>query len=486
MQRVTIILSLAIIALLGAPAPASGEPAATAASPDVVVILVDDLPEMDGRLWQLMPNIRQTFVEDGLTFTDAHVESPLCCPGRAGYLTGLHTFNHGVTVNDVSLFDDSMTVASQVQEAGYFTFWAGKYFNGYPKIAPYVPPGWDRFHAMEPGYYDYRVWSNGKPVPQIHGDDPADYFTDVARRKALSAIRQAPAGQPLFGFVSIYAPHGPTIPAPRHLDDPGCEAVPAWAPSNYDEKDVSDKPAYVRSQPRLKERGFDLTDVCGTLLAVDDLVGAVREELAEQGRLANTMLVLTSDNGMNFGAHRLSRKSTPYATQVPLMVSWPAALGSKARRVSQPVVNIDLAPTICELAGCKMGPYPNGQPDPDGHSLVPLLLSRGDVGRDAFITDMPDGGRGVPPWFAVSTSAASRLAETGCDLASVGGCRWHYVEYGTGERELYDVSNGPCWTWRKGMAGDPCELRNVAGDPRYSSIEARLRNRLAELRSEGG
>jgi len=117
---------------------------------------------------------------------------------------------------------------------------------------------------------------------------------------------------------------------------------------------------------------------------------------------------------------------------------------------------------------------------------VPWLTGSGAMERDAFLTDMPDGGRGVPPWFAVATSGQSQLAGAGCALESSGGCRWHYVEYETGERELYDVSNGPCWAWNKGMSGDPCELKNLAGDGRYRSIEVRLRNRLAELRAEGG
>lgn len=496
MHARALFLSLIILALSGSAAAAepgalggerpSADVSAAAGRPDIVVVLLDDLPQIDGRLWQLMPNIRRTFVEGGLTFSNAHAESPLCCPGRAGFLTGLHTFNHGVTRNDVALLDDRMTVATQVKDAGYFTFWAGKYLNGYDAIAPYVPPGWDRFHAMLPGYYDYRIWNNGNPRPQVRGSDPADYVTDVLSRKAVNALQRAPAGQPLFGVVSAFAPHGPTIPAPRHQDDPGCEAMPGWAPPSYNEKVVSDKPAYVRSRPLLPDAGWDLTDVCGTLLAVDDLVGALRDELSDQGRLANTLLVLTSDNGMNFGAHRLQGKSTPYATQVPLLASWPEVLGHEPRQIAAPVLNIDLAPTVCELAGCVLGPFPNGQAAPDGQSLVPWLTGSGAVERDAFMTNMPDGGKRVPPWFAVATSGQSQLAGAGCAVEPSGGCRWHYVEYATGERELYDVSNGPCWEWTKGMSGDPCELDNVAGVGRYRSIEVRLRSRLAALKAEGG
>ncbi|MBA3435053.1 MAG: sulfatase-like hydrolase/transferase, partial [Chloroflexi bacterium] len=89
-----LILSLIILAFSGSAVAAAPGPTevptleagvnASAGRPDIVVVLVDDLPEIDGRLWRLMPNIRQTFVEGGLTFSNAHVESPLCCPGRAG------------------------------------------------------------------------------------------------------------------------------------------------------------------------------------------------------------------------------------------------------------------------------------------------------------------------------------------------------------------------------------------------------------------
>src|SRR4051794_15580025 len=92
-----------------------------AAAPNVVVIMADDQPVLDGRLLQVLPHVRQTFIDHGLTFTDFHSETPLCCPARAGFLTGQHTFNHGVVWNDATLFDPSMTLATQLQAAGYYT-----------------------------------------------------------------------------------------------------------------------------------------------------------------------------------------------------------------------------------------------------------------------------------------------------------------------------------------------------------------------------
>src|SRR5437660_1573017 len=101
----------------------------------------------------------------GTTFSNFHLETPLCCPARAGFLTGQHTLNHGVTKNVASMFKPSMTLATQLHALGYWTMLAGKYLNGYEKIAPAVPAGWDRFSATvtpnELGnYYDYDIYND--------------------------------------------------------------------------------------------------------------------------------------------------------------------------------------------------------------------------------------------------------------------------------------------------------------------------------------
>jgi len=127
-----------LVTMLAPPAVLAGE-----LRPDVIVIVTDDVPAMDDRIWRSLPTIRDLFVRHGVEFTDYAGESPLCCPGRAGFLTGEHTFNHGVTRNDVRLFDPSVSLATALQDVGYRTFLTGKYFNLYPQIAPSIPPGWD-------------------------------------------------------------------------------------------------------------------------------------------------------------------------------------------------------------------------------------------------------------------------------------------------------------------------------------------------------
>src|SRR5256885_500364 len=103
----------------------------TPSRPNIVFVITHDQPAVDGRLINFQPTVKSVFKDHGVTFTDFHGESPLCCPGRAGFLSGQHTTNHGVAVNSASLFKPAMSLATQLHGVGYYTFLAGKYMNGY-------------------------------------------------------------------------------------------------------------------------------------------------------------------------------------------------------------------------------------------------------------------------------------------------------------------------------------------------------------------
>ena len=155
MRSRAILLTLSLLAGMATVGPEPVAGATPEERPDIIVILIDDMPGIDDRVLRRLPNIRTTFLEQGVRFTEFHGETPLCCPGRAGFLTGQHTHHHGVDKNTVRRFDPRMTIATQLDGAGYHTFHVGKYFNLYEAIAPRVPPGWDRFHALAPGKTGY-------------------------------------------------------------------------------------------------------------------------------------------------------------------------------------------------------------------------------------------------------------------------------------------------------------------------------------------
>jgi hypothetical protein len=162
------------------------------------------------------------------------------------------------------------------------------------------------------------------------------------------------------------------------------------------------------------------------------------------------MFILTADNGMGWGSNRWARKIAPYTAPVTLHISWPAVIQEKSTN-STLVSNIDVAPTLCELAGCVMGPFPNGF-GVDGESFAGILDARftSRPTRDSIILE--GGGDGVPAFRALLTGANHRSG------------RWLFIRYlSTGERELYNMAGGPCNTWAPGKTGDPCMLQNVSG-----------------------
>ena len=446
---------------------------ATTDRTNIVVLMVDDLPDVEV-LWSRLPTIKSMFIDHGLRFSESYGETPLCCPGRANFLTGLHTHHHGVIDNDARLLDPSMTVATQLRSAGYYTLIAGKYMNLTNLLANKRIPGWTKSVISSGSYYDYSYWLNG--IKGFNDNDDNDYSTDVFANRALTFLRAAPPDQPVFALLTPYAVHAGRdqnrvndqllpVPAPRHVGDARCAGIGSRATPAYNEADVSDKPAYIQTRPLVKigvGTGWPLQRLCESLLSVDEMLLRVRDELKVQGRLGNTLFVLTADNGMAFGDHRWPKKSAPYATPVPLYVRWARVIGSTPGVVTEPVSNIDIAPTLCEVGGCTLGPYADGRAVPDGRSFLHLLSPRGgSMRRDALLESHPLAWQNaMPGWFAVRTTHRSRLG------------RWHYVEFEDGTRELYDLQ------------ADPFELENAAGKPDLAAVEAALSTRLARLMAE--
>jgi arylsulfatase A-like enzyme len=219
--------------------------------------------------------------------------------------------------------DDNLAV--WLQDAGYYTGLIGKYFNGYANEPP-VPPGWSEWRVAPVGHgaYDYELNENGAIVH--YGTDPADFKQDVFTGKAVDFVnRRAPAAQPFFLWLTYAAPHwsppepnpNPPAdcrraakPAPRHADAFDTEPLPR--PPNFNEADVSDKPAVVRSLPALDQNRIATIQrryrcELESLLAVDDGVKQVVDTLEAKGDLDDTLLIYTSDNGYFHGEHRIPR-----------------------------------------------------------------------------------------------------------------------------------------------------------------------------------
>ncbi|MEP7158168.1 MAG: sulfatase-like hydrolase/transferase [Chloroflexota bacterium] len=438
--------------------------------PNIVIFYIDDAAPLDGRLWSntaLTPTIADYFVGHGTNFANAIGETPMCCPGRGGLLTGLHTQNHGVIWNDARMFNPREHVGAELKAAGYATMWIGKYLNSNDKLSSTAwrlhGKGWtflDAVYGENGKYFNYKVHTKSGSVSygNLHS-------TRMAAERTVQRMRTVDPSKPIFSVVSMYNMHVPNVPMPGFENDPRwdmCAEMPPWAPPNYNEADVSDKPAWVRNLPLLPDAdGYPMKGYCREMLGVDWAVKKVIDELAAEGRLDNSLLIFTADNGVGWGEHRVGRKKVvPYATRVPLYMSWPERWGDAPREIDDLVSNIDLAPTLCELAGCEMGPFPTGQEHADGLSLLRLLDGDANhIPRKAVLESA--WGPDVRDWRAIRTATDHLLGA------------WHYVEWQNGERELYDLT------------ADPWELTNRAGQQAYLATQNNLAYKLAQLDAEG-
>ena len=471
-----LLLATLAIWLSQSPGPVAATPIVPS-QPNIVLIMTDD---EDVAIHAFMPKTKALLEDQGTTFDTFFVSYPFCCPSRASILRGQYAHNTHIVGNEQPwggfeklrfLGLEESTVGTWLQDAGYHTAMIGKYINRYIPERDGVPPGWDEWYVGGNAHvsYNYTLNENGQMV--AYGDKPEDYLTDVLTAKAVEVIENASArGEPFFVYVLPYTPHSPSVAAPRHE---GMFAdAPLPRPPAFDEADVSDKPAFIASIPPLDaEQIHRLEDEyrrrLASLQAIDDMVESIVSALGAANALENTYVLYSSDNGFHLGEHRLpAGKDFPYEEdiRVPAVMRGPGV--PKGERIEAMVLNSDLAPTFAEIAGVAPPEFV------DGRSFLPLLEDPDRPWRESFLIER----RQFEVQY-VELAERSGVAGAGLDQAAqLDGIRtpeWIYLEYGTGERELYD------------LARDPHQLDNVVetADP---AIVAALAARLLELRTCAG
>ena len=472
-------LGIALALLADRPGAATSAASAATSRPNIIVLLTDD---QEFGSMRVMKTVNKEMKRKGVTFKRFYDNFPLCCPSRATLLTGQYAHNHQVLSNVPP--DGGYGVLNErhgdnylplwLQAAGYRTSYIGKFANGYAEPDEYgttptdVPRGWDDWHVLAPSraqYFNYTLNQNGR---LHHFPERKRYYsTDVFTKKAKHFIRSsARASQPFYLELGYAAPHGggggdpgrscnrAAVPAPRDLGALKGRDKPVSA--SFNEADVSDKPSPIAERPLLTEGQIRDTlrkRRCAweSLLAVDDSVGAILDELHRDKIRSNTYVFYLSDNGFLFGEHRI-RNNKRYlyeeAARVPLVVRGPGvARGETAEDV---VVNADLASTFLDLSGATPGLLQ------DGESLMPVLT-----------TPTLERGR------AILLEAYAGPAIKGLRTS-----RYLYTEWDTGrllpERELYDTY------------ADPYQLNNLANDPTYLPVVDQLAAEMHQLEDCAG
>ena len=354
--------SLALLALIGTLA-ATGRPSPAPAQipdlPNFVVIVADD---QRADTLGAMPKTTRWFGSQGRLFTNGFVTTPLCCPSRASIFTGRYAHNHGVQDNRGSdVVDPETMVQSDLKSFGYQTALFGKYLNKWKAD----PPSFDRWAVPRTKSYLEGTWNVDGSRTEV-----GTYSTRFLEQTAVTFLSDAEAVdvRPWLMFVTPQAAHRPYTPEAAYAD----ARVPDWAPDpSIDERNVRDKPRYIRRMDRIKMKKAVKTRErqWRTLMSVDDMVDAIFTRLSDLGELENTYVFYLSDNGFAWGDHRLlsagALKNTPYnsSVKVPFLMYGPElAPGSDDRLVA----NIDIAPTILDLAGIALP----RDPPMDGRSLM--------------------------------------------------------------------------------------------------------------------
>lgn len=426
--------------------------------PNFVFILTDD------QRWDSLSATNHPFARtphqdrlllEGAQFTHAFVTTSLCSPSRASFLTGLYTHSHGVKDNFGDVRETTWTFPRVLQDAGYETGFFGKWHMGYDRDSR--RPGFDRWTSFkgQGSYFEPELNIDGERR-RVEG-----YVTDLISDEASDWIGQR-GDRPFLAYISHKAVHNPRLPAPRHEKLYSNEKYPE-PPSMRDT--YEGKPAW-QLERRKSRTGVDggfpsrnyqsLTDFARrtqqTLASVDEGVGKVLKVLEETGKLDDTVVIFAGDNGFFLGEHGFLNKRAMYeeSIRIPFLVRYPKLI-QPGTKISSMTLNIDLAPSILDLAGLN----PPQDMQLQGASWKPLLGGQQRELRSSWLYEYNYEVR-----FAPTPS-----------MQGVRTPRWKYVRYPNIDEveELYDLQN------------DPKEMRNLARDSASRGQLQSMRDELYRL-----
>ncbi len=445
MLRILSAIPFLLLTLAAGPVAAWAEDAP--ARPNIVLIMADDLGWADVSTYGLdrvpTPHIDRIATE-GVAFTNGYVTSPACAPSRAGLMTGRYPQSFGFEYNMFpqdgtrGLPRGAATIAEVLKEAGYTTGLVGKWHQGVQDHQYPTNRGFDHFFGFlsgtatyidpdAPGIVSARPAEAPETTPRrpealvLTGPDKQvvenedRYLTHEITREAVAFIRQQ-KDEPFFLYVAHHAPHRPF-------------QVPQAYYDRFAHIAEHDRRVYV-----------------AMIAAMDDGIGAVLDELEAQGLRETTMVIFLSDNGCpaRFAVCDCSSKINAGkfthlegGVRVPFVLSWPAGLAMRGL-AHDPVMSVDLFPTIAAAAGAETGTLPL-----DGLDLVRALT---------------DGSASLTQRALYWRQQPVRAARKG---------KWKLIEAaGQGPARLYDLE------------ADPDETTDLAGD--HPDIAARLAADLSD------
>ena len=427
--------------------------------PNILLIMSDEhAPIFSGPYGHPLvqtPNLNR-LADNGVTFTNAYCNSPLCVPSRMSFMTGRYVHHIGVWDNASPLASDTVTWAHLLRKVGYDVVLCGKqHFCGQDQRHGFRTQLARDLHAeWLHGLID---WEKGTPPakrpwqgPQQAGPGTTEEIEvdDFVESQALAYLRDpARQDQPWALNVSFIAPHFPLIVPQNFFDLYPLDAIdlPEIPPGHL----KNQHPVYKRMRSMFGLINFPEELVrraragyYGLITYLDEKIGRLLDVLEETGQREDTVVIYTSDHGEMNGEHGMWRKSNFYeaSVRVPLQIAWPGHLPGGCK-IDEVVSLVDLTATIVDIVGA-----PQVVPM-DGESLRPLMLGNEQNWKD----------------FAFSEYLAHGVARP---MAMLRRGRYKF-NYSLGNPpELYDLLE------------DPNEFHNLASDRTHRPIIAELQAQL--------
>jgi N-acetylglucosamine-6-sulfatase len=435
---------------------------AQAAQPNILLIMTDDQPY---HTIGTMESFQKRVVAKGMRFTNGYVATPICGPARGSVLTGKWSHNTGLEAT-VGAWQDlvdsgelARNIARRLKAVGYACHQTGKFTNDLGR-GTWVCPGFDSWWAqLEPfndrdHIYFSKSGTSRTAIPRT--GTQAGNETLVAASHTERFIRNH-RGAPWFACFWPHAPHGPYYPLDRYAGTHHGDTPPT--PYGEPGRDLSDKAPLVRQSARFSdaarmERVQEYRGELREVEEVDDAVDRLMNALVETNQIGRTWIFFVTDNGFQHGEHYLEEKLWPYeeSTRTPFVVRGPGvpAGTTTGHLVSQ----VDLLPTICEIAGADASGV-------DGRSLLPVLRDPRASFREFLLVEAEKLG-----WHSVRMR---RWNEARADYDNLLFVRWR-----DGFEELYDYDD------------DPHLYNGRVNTPREQQNAAMLRERLLAMRAAAG
>ena len=450
------VVSLALLSIAHAAAP----------RPNFLVILTDD-QRADAFGAAGNPHVRTPHLDRlaarGVRFTQSFVATSICSPSRAAHLTGRYGSGNGVMdLQQTRLKPGEKTWAQALQAAGYRTSMVGKWhLTNTPQSL-----GFDEatFFHSNGAYYRRKVNERGKVV-EVPG-----HLEDYTAEQAVRFLHEAADDKTPFSlWLCTQLPHlddrfrWNAKPETLRLFDAARLPVPAAWPD-----DLAGKPPYLKEARHhtraVEEYGYDrrenvqahLRDYYATIADMDTALGRVFAALDDHKLRDNTYIVFSSDNGWLLGEHKMTSKVLAYeeSMRVPMLIVGP---GIEPRVDDRLVLNVDIAPTLLDLAGLAVPENLHGR------SLAPLLRK----------TDGDDRG----PWRDAVLYEAIKPELGSWPLLAVRTQRWKYIRTFEAKSQLDKIAFEELYD----LKTDPGEMQNLAREPTHAATLAELRTMLERM-----